>query len=62
MLDVEETSDNASSRLLILSSTVDTHKCDDLTTKNLLLSIEARNVTLSENILQKEERNIIGKL
>lgn len=63
VIDAEESSlDNVTSRLLILSNSMDSHKCEDSDSKNLLLSIEARNVTLKENILQSEDRNIIGKV
>lgn len=53
---------NVTSRLLILSNSIESHKCDAIDTRNLLLSTEARNVTLRENLLEKEDRDIIGKI
>lgn len=53
---------NVTSRLLILSNSIESHKCDAIDTRKLLLSTEARNVTLRENLLEKEDRDIIGKI
>lgn len=52
---------NVTSRLLILSNSIESHKCDAIDSRKLLLSTEARNVTLRENLLEKEDRDIIGK-
>lgn len=41
---------------------MDASKCDAVESNKLILSTESKNFTLTESILQKEDRNILGKL
>ncbi|GFU28457.1 uncharacterized protein TNCV_1938431 [Trichonephila clavipes] len=60
MIDIEETNDNYTTRLVVLSKQESSLKCD-FENQKIVMTSEAKNVTLEDAILHPGEINLFGK-
>ncbi|GFT13262.1 hypothetical protein NPIL_414981 [Nephila pilipes] len=60
MIDVEETNDNYTTRLVVLSKQESSLKCD-FEHQKIVMASEAKNITLEDAILHPGEINLFGE-